>query len=37
MKDMSKKGYCRLCGQLLDKDLDGEFSCLRCGEVKGDE
>ncbi len=26
---------CNLCGDLLDKDLDGEMSCRRCGEIKG--
>lgn len=34
MIDESKKGYCGLCGALLDKDLDGLLSCLGCGEVK---
>ena len=34
MIDESKKGYCSLCGDLLDKDADGVLSCLGCGEVK---
>ena len=34
MIDNSQKDKCNLCGNLLDKDLDGQLSCLNCGEVK---
>ena len=34
MIDESKKGLCKLCGDMLDIDLDRTESCKKCGYVK---
>ena len=34
MIDESQKGICKLCGDMLDKDLDQTETCKRCGYTK---